>query len=183
MEKLKLKKHPETGELVPEAWKEIEGHDGFYEISNYGRVKSWKAGNGSGKRRSEPKLLKTVLNNSGYYSVHFDFIHRLVAIHFVPNPDNKPEVNHKDGKKANNFYLNLEWCTRSENNIHAFKNKLSTPTRGEISGMSKLTKEDVLKIRAMYKTGNYTCAELGDLFKVRDSHVSRIIRRKRWAHV
>lgn len=104
-----------------EVWKEIEGYNSKYYISNLGRVKSIKY--------TEPRILKARLDNHGYYRVALTKdkevveckVHRLVARAFIKNPYNKPTVNHKDGNKRNNTVENLEWATRSEQMIHAYK--------------------------------------------------------------
>lgn len=109
-----------------EIWKDIKGYEGLYQISNYGKVKSLKRG----------ILLKPCTNHKGYLSVVLykksekccKRIHRLVAEAFIPNSNNKPQVNHIDCNKHNNKVDNLEWCDNSENQIHAFKNRLQTNT-------------------------------------------------------
>lgn len=87
-----------------------------YSVSDEGYVRNDKTS----------RILKPDINSKGYYRVICSlkryFIHRLVAIHFIPNPDNKPQVNHKDSNKLNNHHSNLEWMTNSENNLHAYKN-------------------------------------------------------------
>jgi len=108
-------------------------------------------------------------------------IHRLVALAFIPNPHNKPCVNHKDGNKLNNNIGNLEWNTHSENTKHACENKLILPTHGEISGMSKLTNSQVLEIRKIGR--NMTQKELGEIYDVRPQTISKIILRKAWTHI
>lgn len=112
-----------------EQWKPIEGTDGKYEVSNLGHVRT------NGKR---PGLLTLTKQKSGYRYAMIQLsngkqkncrVHRLVAEHFLPNPDNMKEVNHKDGNKDNNRADNLEWCTRSHNVKHSFDTGLKQPHR------------------------------------------------------
>ena len=112
-----------------EQWKPIDGTDGKYEVSNLGRVRT------NGKR---PGLLTLTKQKSGYRYAMIQLsngkqkncrVHRLVAEHFLPNPDNMKEVNHKDGNKDNNHVSNLEWCTRSHNVKHSFDTGLKQPHR------------------------------------------------------
>jgi hypothetical protein len=74
-------------------------------------------------------------------------VHRLVAMTFVPNPKNKPQVNHIDGNKLNNHFSNLEWCTNSENQLHAHKHNLQPSRKGERNGNNKLSAHEVDSIR------------------------------------
>jgi len=106
-----------------------------------------------------------------------------VAQAFLPNPEEKPEINHKDGNKINNAVTNLEWATSSENNMHAFRVLGRQTPRGEQHGSAKLTADDVRQIRRLYATGNYTQQELGNTFGVRQGEVSHIVRRKNWVHI
>ena len=107
--------------MVLEEWKPIVGYEGFYEVSTEGRVRSLP------RATTHGGILKPILNNQGYASVHLSRegkdkiyrINRLVAQAFIPNPDGKPEVNHKNGVRDDNRVDNLEWATTSENNLHA----------------------------------------------------------------
>ena len=109
-----------------EIWRTIDGFP-KYQVSNLGRVKSQDY-NGTKKER----ILKAVKTKKGYLTVglysdkkyHSQQIHRLVALAFVDNPDNEPQVNHIDGNKENNNANNLEWCNNKYNQIHAIKNGL-----------------------------------------------------------
>lgn len=106
----------------------ILNHDG-YSIDRYGNVYSF-TGN---------KLKARLRKNTGYYAVVLYrpkksyYIHRLVGIYFVPNPDNKPELNHKDGIKKNNRWDNLEWVNHSENEIHSYRELGKQPSYGKSS--------------------------------------------------
>lgn len=97
------------------------------------------------------KFVKFYMNNSGYYTFNVvwnnilirDFVHRIVAKAFIPNPENKPYVNHKDGNKLNNDADNLEWVTASENNLHAYSTGLRKPISGEKVHFAKYTEQMV----------------------------------------
>lgn len=106
--------------------------------------------------------------------------HRLVAEAYIPNPDNKPFVNHKDGNKQNNHVSNLEWCTAQENVQHAYDTGLTKALTGTNNPGSKLTNEDVLFIRANYKPYDkeFGARGLGRKFNVDHSIISNIINNK-----
>ena len=79
--------------------------------------------------------------------------HRVLAYHFIPNPDGLPEINHKDCDPLNNKLSNLEWCTRQENVDHAWENRLIHRGKGSENHQSKLTEEDVLDMRWLFSLG------------------------------
>lgn len=109
-----------------EIWVDIKGYEREYKISSFGTVKSLKrfCKHSQNVLRIVPERILKVDKTGDYCTVSLrskekHFLHRLMAISFIPNPENKPQVNHKDGNKFNNKLSNLEWNTRSENQFHA----------------------------------------------------------------
>ena len=101
---------------MEEIWKDVEGYNNFYEVSNYGdiRIIVNKKSVWQSNTEGEYKLAVLMLGNKRVYRV----AHRIVALAFIPNPENLPEVNHLDLDKGNNKVNNLEWCTHRENCLH-----------------------------------------------------------------
>lgn len=120
---------------MDEVWKDIEGYEGLYQVSNTGEVKSLNY-QGSG----EIKLLKQYTDKRGYKRIELSkngkgktyLVHRLVALVFIPNPDDSPMVNHKDENPSNNNVNNLEWCTHEYNMNYGTRNeRISKSLKGE----------------------------------------------------
>ena len=114
---------------IEEEWRPVEGTNGKYDVSNFGRVRT---------NSQRPGLLTLTKQASGYLYAMVELangkpkncrVNRLVAQHFLPNPDNLPEVNHIDGNKENNHVSNLEWSNRSENMKHAIRTGLADPKK------------------------------------------------------
>ena len=132
---------------MKEVWKDITGYEGLYQVSNLGRVKSLERtkDNNGGKVKVNERIMKISSDQAGYNIICLTKngkrkthkIHRLVALNFVPNPENKREVNHKDGNKSNNIYCNLEWSTRAENIRHAFATGLNGGEHLKNNSLSK----------------------------------------------
>ena len=180
---------------MEEIWKNIQEYEGIYQISNLGRIKAVqrKVRNSSvgGFRNLPEKILKTRIEN-GYYSLTlnkgvkqlFICIHRLVAIAFIPNPENKRCVNHLDGNKLNNNVNNLKWSTHSENEKHAYQIGLKISHRvsinqGEKSSFSKLKENQVIEIYYL----NEKRKELAKKYNVNQSSIDNIKNKKTWKHI
>ena len=167
---------------MTEIWKDVEGYEGDYQISNFGRVKSFKS--------KLPYLINKFVNG-GYYklSLHKNgvakrnvCVHRLVATAFIENPNDKPFVNHIDGNKLNNRADNLEWCTPKENHEHA--SKMGLMERGEDRHCSKLTTQGVLEIRKLYESEiNISQRKLAEKYNVSQRLIWNIVNNKSWVHV
>lgn len=153
-----------------EEWKDCE--DG-YMVSSYGRFYSKLAGR---------CLSIKSLNQDGYVKVaphgHTQLLNRLVAQAFIPNPHNKSTVNHIDGNKTNNRVDNLEWSTRSEQMIHAYKHELKKPMRGSKNANSKLTNEQVKAISKEYvrRSRTHGTVALGRKYGVSNRVIGLVVR-------
>lgn len=137
-----------------EIWKPVKGLEEFVEVSNLAKVRSLKTGNLMSSRASRGYLycrLHYRKNGEVLLSVN-KAVHRMVAETFLQNEENKVEVNHMDGNKLNNNLNNLEWVTRSENHLHAFR----TGLRGKPKGNRKYSDEKIWEIREMRKQNMLT---------------------------
>jgi len=166
-----------------EVWKPIPNFS-RYEASNYGRLRSLNY-----KRTNKCKVLKpadsegylkTMLqNDSGQYKSWS--VHKFVCLAWLGPKGKGQEINHKDGNKQNNAIENLEYCTRSQNIKHAYKNNLLTPPVGSKNGMAKLNEQQVREIRqhAAENGRYYGRKQLAEKYKVSECTIKEVVTRRK----
>lgn len=179
---------------MEELWKPIIGYEGLYEVSNFGNIKSLSKVHHLGAKNqyiSQERLLTLSIQKC-----HFNYkryrvnlwandkakmfkVHRLVAQAFIPNPENKPQVNHIDNNPLNNNVSNLEWVTNRENLDHCLKQ--GRFNRGSNNGMSKLNEQKVLEIRELIKTKDKDY--LVKKYKVAKTTITSVLNRTVWKHI
>lgn len=192
----KIKKPEYIGnveDLKGEIWKEIDGQNGRYLISNMNRVKATYRTIilKNGKQRVLPeRILSCSHNCHGYKIISFwnnnknkcYSLHRLIAKAFIPNPENKKEVNHLNGDKKDNRLENLEWATHQENLSHAFRTGLVNVSKGDNHYLAKLNSAQVKKIRELIKDGE-SAINISKMFCVSPRAIRDIRNNISWKHV
>lgn len=151
--------------LEGEIWKDVLGYEGLYQVSNLSRIKSLSRY--CGNRTTKNKILRHRDMGKGYFHVSLctnsvcknKLVHRLVAIAFIPRIDGKDYINHINNITTDNRIENLEWCTISENTLHSYTSRIRK------GASSKLTDDDVRKIRVLWSTGTPT-KELAKMFNI-----------------
>lgn len=159
-----------------------------YSISNYGNIVNLI----SNKTLKREVLKKGYLRVKLSYKINKKFLlHRLVALIFLPNPNNLPQVNHKDGNKQNNCVNNLEWCSNDYNRLHAINSGLWDNIRDKVldncndpykKSAAKLNAKDVLDIMTLFNKG-YSDKYIADLYKLHIATIRNIKKGKSWSHI
>jgi hypothetical protein len=172
-------------DIVGEKWNQIQGYGSKYFISSFGRIKCVVFYENEPRMMYIKKLSQRVRKENAYTSTTLstnntkkvEIVHRLVAKYFIPNPDNKPVVNHKNGIKWDNRVDNLEWVTSRENTIHAVRSGLRVAAIGENSGQAKLTNKQVIEIFNSDQSIPYLC----ELYNVHDTTIRSIKDGRNWS--
>lgn len=171
---------------MQEEWKDVVGYEGVYQVSNLGNVKSldrWEISKRDSKRWRLGITLKKKVTEQGYETVHlrnkledkesWPPVHRLVAIAFLPNTEDKPTVNHINGNKLDNTIENLEWATHSEQTIHAFANDLMY-----VRGHTLYDLDFKQKMKDHHTLTGISIKALARHFKVSEFTASRVVKGK-----
>lgn len=165
---------------------DISGYVGLYAINKDGDIYCYPKDRGLRGMKTE-RIMKKYIKPEGYVNAclykdgkrKYIMVHVLVAETFIPNPENKKCINHKDGNKQNNSVKNLEWCSYSENHKHAYKNGLKNYTvemkNQLIARKRKLTFEQAEEIRRLYKSGLYSQRKLAEMFNMQQTNIGDII--------
>lgn len=167
-----------------EIWKDIIGYEGYYQVSNFGNIKSLP-----GKWKKFEKILKLHTTRCGYYIIKLYkntnckifTVHKLVALHFISNPNNLSEINHKNCIKIDNRDNNLEWVTHQQNIDHCVKNNLNP--KGENNGTAKLNENQVLEIRRKYIPRIYSQRKLAKEYNIGRTAILNILQKETWKHI
>lgn len=192
----------QTQSITSEDTNGIIRHRLIYDINKAERVRPvvghkkhfWVTDHGKLISKNTKTCVSQSVNTTGYMKYNtrigskdhrtFNFkVHRLVGKAFIPNPLNKPFINHIDGNKINNHHINLEWCTNQENALHARDNGLTNPLKGLDCPWSKLNIEQVMLARELYKTGQYTHKDLGQIFNLASSSMTRLLTNQTYVNI
>lgn len=165
-----------------ESLRKIPNHS-LYSVTPEGRVFTY---------RNRKGWITGATDKLGYKRLHATndagdrsnlYVHRAVAMAFIPNPLNKPHINHKDSNPSNNHVDNLEWCTHAENMQHSAARGRKPGFKGEDNGHHKYSAELVRLVRRLYASGEYTQMDLKRKFGIPQPTVSVIVRRAQWGHI
>lgn len=178
--------------VVTSNWRNIKGYEGLYQVSDCGEIKSLDRKSkrkDSGFNIYKGKVLKQDKNNRGYNLITLNkngvskkiLVHRIVAINFIENNENKKFVNHIDGDKRNNKVENLEWATFEENIKHAWETEIYKPIKSDSVHTAKLNSEKVKNIRK--NTENKSVKELAEEYGVTSTTVSNVLNFKSWKDI
>lgn len=173
-----------------EEWRDIPQMQG-YQASSLGEIRSvsrevlWKFG----VRKRKGRILKPYINQRGYPEVRITIgpyrqisqvVHKLIMRAFSDKPFPKAQVNHINGIKTDNRLENLEWCTQSENQLHAWRIGLKRDLTGDKNPNAKIKPDDVKFIRENYSRKSLNQKKLADMFGISQTHVSLILKNKTW---
>jgi hypothetical protein len=166
---------------MEEVWKDIEGYEGKYQVSNTGLVINLSF-RGSGNIRLTPQS-----NHKGYRRVKLGknnlLVHRLVAQEFITNPDNLPNVLHIDDNPENNKVTNLKWGTQKDNILDMESKGRGIHPRGVDQKQAKLTEEDIRMIRKLRQETGEGCRKISRKLGLPVGPVSHVISGRRWKHI
>ena len=181
--------------MITDVWEDVLEFESFYQISNFGRLRSKSRIVANGQDNKSERLvigriIKTQNNGKGYLqyyvSIHrkriMRYAHRLVAYYFLPNPNHYTEINHKDGNKSNNNVSNLEWCSKSQNMVHAINTGLKVSQKGEEVARAKLNNESVLQIRKL-ASEKMLHKDIAKKFNISIGYIWHLVNKTKWKHI
>jgi hypothetical protein len=176
-----------------ETWKRIPGYS-LYEASDLGRLKTFNWKNKGIEAIMKPALdghgyLRTMLKRDGTGKFDTIKVHRIIGITFIPNPENKPQINHKNGIRSDDRAINLEWMTQSENIKDSFTQGRSS-NKGEGNPAATLTNEQVIEIRKNYvygrknlRKGELSKKDIAEKYGTTFSIIKHITQGRTWKHL